>query len=160
MRVRRMTALMRVVKKRTDLEMITAGGGVLFRTHKRKKELLLIKRNGVWDLPKGKLEPNESVEECAAREVGEETGIPRPSVISHLCDTYHEYMENGKQIGKTTHWYSMVSDGDQQMKPQYDEGITELMWSVPDTALETVGYDNLKKVIVAFLETMEGEQPV
>jgi len=151
-----MTALIRAAKRRTDLEMITAGGGVLFRTHNRKRELLLIKRNGVWDLPKGKLEPSETVEECAAREVGEETGIPRPTVISHLCDTYHEYMENGKQIGKTTHWYSMVSEGDQQMQPQYDEGITELMWSDPDAAFEAVGYDNLKKVIMAFMKWEEG----
>jgi 8-oxo-dGTP pyrophosphatase MutT (NUDIX family) len=147
---------MRAAKRRADLEMITAGGGVLFRTRNNRKELLLIKRNGVWDLPKGKLESNESVEDCAAREVGEETGITRPSVISHLCDTYHGYIENGKQIGKTTHWYSMVSEGDHDMKPQYDEGITELIWSDPDAALEAVGFDNLRKVITAFMKSEEG----
>ena len=54
---------------RTSQRFIQAGGGV---TSDPEGRLLLIFRNGRWDLPKGKLEPGEQIEECAVREVSEE----------------------------------------------------------------------------------------
>ena len=45
-------------------------------------EFLLIFRNGMWDLPKGKREKGESTAENAVREVMEECGIPAPEHIS------------------------------------------------------------------------------
>ncbi|RYY61096.1 MAG: NUDIX domain-containing protein, partial [Chitinophagaceae bacterium] len=51
---------------------IPAGGG-LVRTP--DNEYLLIHRRGKWDLPKGKLDEGETIEECAIREVEEETGV-------------------------------------------------------------------------------------
>lgn len=140
---------------------MTAAGGVLYRSGDIGREILLIKRKGVWDLPKGKLETGEAIAECAAREVGEEVGIPMPAIIGFLCDTYHEYMEKKARIGKTTHWYAMVTAGktdDQKMSPQREEGITELLWVSPNAAMKMAGYDNLKKVIRVFLERMEGEK--
>jgi 8-oxo-dGTP pyrophosphatase MutT (NUDIX family) len=152
---------MTVTKKRADLTEITAAGGVLYRPPDTGREILLINRNGVWDLPKGKLESGESISECAAREVGEEVGIPVPAVICFLCSTYHEYMENESKIGKTTHWFAMVSEdqkGDLKMSPQREEGITELKWVQPDDAIKMVGYDNLKKVILAFIEQNKNDE--
>lgn len=54
---------------RASQRFIEAGGGV---TADPQGNLLLIFRNGRWDLPKGKLEPGERIEDCAVREVGEE----------------------------------------------------------------------------------------
>ena len=53
--------------------MIYASGGVVFNNNK----LLMIYRNGFWDLPKGKMEINESELDCAVREVEEEGGVDR-----------------------------------------------------------------------------------
>ena len=53
------------------LKIVHACGGVV---RNDKNDVLLIKRMGLWDLPKGKLEKGESYEECAKREVVEETG--------------------------------------------------------------------------------------
>lgn len=111
--------------------------------------ILLIKRNGVWDLPKGKLENGETIPECALREVAEETGLKGLFIASFICETYHEYELNGKLIGKTTHWYLMKGEGvtEQKLKPQQEEGITKLAWKEVEKAREMLGYDNLIKVI-------------
>src|ERR1035438_8481442 len=54
---------------------VKAGGGVVENGSKDKMEILMIYRRGKWDLPKGKLDAGEAIEECAIREVKEETGI-------------------------------------------------------------------------------------
>ncbi|MEX0639350.1 MAG: NUDIX domain-containing protein, partial [Balneolaceae bacterium] len=72
---------------------VEAGGGVVCRNHSGSIQVLLIYRNGVWDLPKGKLEEDESIAECAAREVAEETGIALPVVNDFLTVTRHGYKQ-------------------------------------------------------------------
>ena len=57
---------------RKKLKVVEAGGGMVFNP---KKEILFIRRNGKWDLPKGKMEKGESFEEAAVRETMEETGV-------------------------------------------------------------------------------------
>ena len=135
---------------------IKAAGGILSRKRGALSEILLIRRNGVWDLPKGKLEEGESIEECVVREVEEEIGARSLEIVSHLCNTYHEYHEQSIHFGKTTYWYLMRAqseDSFQQMEPQEEEGITEVEWVEARQALERVHFDNLKKVVKAFLET-------
>ena len=52
-------------------------------------------RRGKWDLPKGKLDPGETLEACALREVREETGVGQLELIKFLLVTEHEYEESG-----------------------------------------------------------------
>mgnify|MGYP003133031813 CR=1 FL=1 len=136
---------------------IKAAGGILFRKRGGVHEILLIRRNGVWDLPKGKLEEGESIEECAVREVEEEVGARSLAIVSHLCDTYHEYQEGPVHYGKTTYWYLMEPQSEGSflgIEPQEKEGITALEWVEAGQALERVHFDNLKVVVRAFLETL------
>jgi hypothetical protein len=51
---------------------IQAGGGLVYND---AGDIMMIFRRGKWDLPKGKLDKGETIDECALREVGEETGI-------------------------------------------------------------------------------------
>lgn len=127
---------------------IAAGGVVLDSS---KGTILLIKRNGVWDLPKGKLEEGESIPECAVREVEEETGLNGLTISSPLCETYHTYEERGRLIGKTTHWFLMGGNKltEQKLTPQIEEGITELSWKEIVCCRKLIGYDNLKDVLDA-----------
>lgn len=103
---------------------IAAGGLVL----NEKKELLLIFRKGYWDLPKGKLDKNEKLEDCALREVEEETGLKNVKLRAPLTITYHTYHEGTRFILKESHWFTMETSGPQQLNPQVEEGITEIKW--------------------------------
>lgn len=125
---------------------VTAAGGVIFRIVSKRTEVLLIRRNGLWDLPKGKLEPGESVAGCAVREVSEELGIAPPMVACSLEATWHAYVMEGESIGKTTHWFLMVSNA-ASFVPQSEEFIEEVRWVGLDDATSIVAFDNLKIVL-------------
>ena len=104
---------------------IQAAGGLVIN---EKKEILMIFRRGKWDLPKGKLDKGEKLEDCAVREVEEETGLQKIKLLSPLTITYHTYHEGTKFILKESHWYNMKVSGEQNLAPQTDEGIAEIKW--------------------------------
>lgn len=133
---------------------VTAGGGVVYRIDEAGGfQVLLIYRNDVWDLPKGKLEKGESIEMCAAREVAEEVGSSLPLIVSELGTTYHEYLEKGKIMDKTTYWYSMIFSKEEELVPQKNEGITKVEWEILDKAIEKAGFENLKDILRKFRDT-------
>jgi 8-oxo-dGTP pyrophosphatase MutT (NUDIX family) len=105
--------------------LIQAGGGLVVN---EKEEILFMLRRGKWDLPKGKLDPGETLESCAVREVEEETGVGQLELVKFLLITEHQYEEKGVLILKETHWYLMKSSSDQQLIPQKEEDILELKW--------------------------------
>jgi 8-oxo-dGTP pyrophosphatase MutT (NUDIX family) len=146
----------RVMQKNKPVS-IKAAGGVLYRVIEGEWYVLLIYRNGVWDLPKGKHEGSEKIRETAAREVSEETGTNLPEKLSYLCDTYHEYREGEKLIGKETVWYSMAESEERELKPQTEEGITRVEWVPLGEAQKRVGYENLKTVLNAFRKQFDIE---
>jgi mutator protein MutT len=104
---------------------VTAAGGVV---ENEKGEVLLIFRRGKWDLPKGKLDKGETIEQCAVREVEEETGLKDIKLNKLITVTYHTYDEFGKHILKDSHWYSMKVNGQQKTTPQTEEQIEEIRW--------------------------------
>lgn len=107
---------------------IQAGGGLV---ENEKGEVLFMFRKGKWDLPKGKLDPGETLEACALREVEEETGVGRLELKKFLLVTEHAYEEKGIPILKITHWYQMKTDSHQSLIPQAEEEISELRWIGP-----------------------------
>ena len=133
---------------------IEAAGGVVFRIENGVYKVLLIYRNGFWDLPKGKLEKGESIPMCASREVSEETGSMLPIILSDLGTTYHEYIQKNKNYGKTTYWYSMIFPGKTELQPQIEEGIESIDWMSIEKATEMVGFENLKIVLERFKNWM------
>lgn len=142
--------------------LVKAAGGLVFRTTKESGNpvILLIYRNGIWDLPKGKLEPGESIPFCAAREVMEETGLTlRPEIVSELGTTYHSYFRDEKMYQKETFWFVMkLREESPVFTPQLQEGITEIRWVPSTEALSMVGFDNLETVIKIFRENLENLQ--
>ena len=105
--------------------LVKAGGGLV---RNGEEKYLFMFRRGVWDLPKGKLDPGETIEHCAIREVMEETGIEGVILEGPLLITYHTYDESGKHILKETHWFRMAAPAPGELTPQLEEQITELRW--------------------------------
>jgi 8-oxo-dGTP pyrophosphatase MutT (NUDIX family) len=88
-------------------------------------------KRGKWDMPKGRVEENQSREIAALREVNEETGLPidKLTIRGKLVSTWHTTSHNGIKYLKKTHWYLMEYDGkDDETCPQIEEGIIECRW--------------------------------
>lgn len=103
---------------------IRAAGGLI----KKENKFLFIKRFGKWDLPKGKLEKNESDEEGAIRECEEECSIKQLNIINKLPSTFHLYELKGNIVLKESVWFLMNSNYNGILKPQLEESITEIEW--------------------------------
>lgn len=109
----------------SNFKNIEAAGGVVVREDK----LLFIKRNGYWDIPKGKMEENEMPEDTAVREIREECGLNGEFTIrKKLIDTFHTYEFKNKSVLKNTHWFLIDFDGNKFTNPQLEEGISEVIW--------------------------------
>jgi len=107
---------------------IEAGGGVVIRPDGR---FLVMKRDGIWDLPKGKLDPDESSEDAALREVQEETGLEELEIVQPILSTFHTYQMTRDMNLKKTKWYEMKYTGSATPVPQAEENITEIVWVEP-----------------------------
>jgi len=111
------------------IEIPAAGGLVMNKNH----SLLFIKRLGVWDLPKGKIEKHETAESAAIREVEEECGASGLKIIKQLDSTFHIYRSpyiktSNNLVLKETKWFLMNCEGQQTLIPQVEENIEEVKW--------------------------------
>lgn len=104
---------------------IVAAGGIIYNN---KNEILTIFRNSFWDLPKGKVDQGETIEQAALREVEEETGAKTKLKNATALRTYHCYMMKGKDCIKETYWYDMDLVSDSDLKPQAEENILAIKW--------------------------------
>lgn len=147
-----------------DANQIKAAGGLLVHIPEKSEtpHILLIYRNDVWDLPKGKLEDNESISECAVREVGEEIGLSKdPDILANLGTTRHTYKLKDELVEKETFWFLMrLSQHRKTFTPEKAEGITKVEWVPVDDAIQKVGYQNLKDVIQRFADNKENLKAV
>ena len=108
-----------------EFKEVIAGGGLVSN---RRGDYLLINRNGLWDLPKGHLEPGEDIETCSLREVQEETGVDELTVRGLICVTDHVYLREGIWHLKHTWWYDMLYTHPTDLTPQREEDITKAAW--------------------------------
>ena len=127
---------------------VGAGGGyVVRRSDAGEVEVLLIFRRGAWDLPKGKLDPGETVREAAHREVSEEVGIKKKTltVLEDLGTTVHGYAwaKHDMYAIKTTFWFSMSTTAE-RFTPETREGIEKVDWVPWAEARERLGFDTLR----------------
>lgn len=127
-----------------------AAGGIITNTN---NQILMMLRREMWDLPKGKIEKNESPEQAAIREVLEETGIVVSTKITHIHDSYHTYKLKDTRILKKTYWYKMQYESG-SLNPQTEEDISLLEWANPKEVLKFENiYSNIKDVIHAYLHS-------
>lgn len=125
---------------------VDAGGGVVTNEN---GDVLMIYRRGKWDLPKGKRDEGEEIDECALREVSEETGLQKLKLGDKICDTYHVYSQNKQNLLKCTAWYKMKGTNKEEPVPQAEENILEARW-VSNDELPTIvfkSYEAIREVM-------------
>jgi 8-oxo-dGTP diphosphatase len=129
---------------------IHAGGGLVWRPGPEGPELVLVRRRRYgdeWSLPKGKLDPGESWEEAALREVREETGIEaRPTAFAG--GQIYEVKGAPKVV---LYWHMLQVREVGQPDPQE---VTALRWSGPEEALELLSYPGERDLLRTALPGM------
>ena len=119
-------------------EKIKAAGGVVIQG----KRILFIKKNGRWDLPKGKLKKGANRKKTAIREICEETGLKKKNlkILQVLIPTYHHIKLKGNINVKETFWFLVQYTGTPKAKliPDRNEGITKCKWFDLDQLILTL----------------------
>ena len=126
----------------------TSCGAVVFRKTAEGPVFLLIRHvnGGHWAFPKGHMEPGESEEETALREIREETGLP-VRLDTGFCRTVRYTPKPGVEKDVVYFLASPDPGGDPaQATPQEGE-IRELRWLPGEEALPLVTYDNDRQVL-------------
>jgi len=133
--------LLKHLKKK--LKTVIAGGGLVINK-KGRSYLFIVK--GKWDLPKGKTEKNETIEESAVREVIEETQVKDLIVKKLIQPTYHIIKTRDTYKLKETFWFEMHTSYTGELKPETSESIDQAVWKDLDgtksALLDT--YENIK----------------
>lgn len=132
---------------------VQAAGGVVTRPGPGGLvELILVHRPGYedWTLPKGKLDPGESAEEGALREVEEETGYVCEIVRPVGCTQYVDRKGRPKVV---CYWELRVLSG--AFRPSVE--VDQLRWLTVAEALEILSYDRDRQLLAAFDDANEAE---
>ena len=126
-------------------EATSCGGIVIFRG---KILLLFIDYRGRyegWVLPKGTMEPGETKEETAVREVKEESGA-NGKIIEYLGACDYEFRAQDETIRKTVHWFLMSGDS-YFSKPQKEEYFTDSGFYKYHEAYYLLKYENERNML-------------
>jgi 8-oxo-dGTP pyrophosphatase MutT (NUDIX family) len=136
-----------------------SAGGVLYRRTDDGIEVLLASRRTrsgdlVWGLPKGLVEPGESPEETAVREVQEETGFDG-KLVDDLGEISYWYVWEGVRVRKTVHFFLMEAIGGDASRR--DREMEEVAWFPLAEAEEAAGFASEKQVISRARELLGGQ---
>jgi len=115
-----------------EFKEVNAGGGLVSNL---RNDFLMIRRNGLWDLPKGHQDPGEDIEVTALREVQEETGLEDIILKGLICITDHCYLRDGIWHLKHTWWYDMLYTSPCELTPQTEEDISKAAW-IPRSGIQ------------------------
>jgi len=124
-----------------------AAGGVVVHTSGGQPHYLLIRDGSKsWGFPKGHIEPGESPDDAARREVGEETGLSSLVVRGEIDTIDWFFRFRGRLVHKVCSYYLMESDS-AETSPQTAEGITECQWLPYDDARTLLTHANARRVL-------------
>ena len=126
-----------------------SAGGVVYRRENDGIDFALAARRTrkgqlAWGLPKGAIEPGESEEGTASREVLEETGL-EAVVESDLGDIRYFYVWEGVRIRKRVHFFLMRATGGDVTR--HDAEMEEVRWFPMRTAIKRAAYRGEREVM-------------
>ena len=127
-------------------EQIEAAGGVLWRQSGDQRQFAIIHRPKYddWTLPKGKLDPGETHEQAAMREVSEETGFS-VELGAGLGETFYEHDDRPKRV---RYWAMRAAGG--QFRPNAE--VDDIRWLPPEDARRLLTYERDRAVLDRFTD--------
>lgn len=137
-------------KKRKPVKRTRSAGGVVFRRAGDAVEVLLLQHGGgKWMLPKGTIEPGETPEAVALREVREETGLSSVRVVSDLGQERYSFFWRTEDTfyDKTVRYYLLEFIGEEEPTPQGEEGFVAVEWVPVDEALTRIKYKETREIV-------------
>lgn len=143
--------------KIATLDQVSAGG-VAFRWKDSEPELAIVsvKPKLRWQLPKGIVDPGESPEVTAIREVKEEAGVETDRLaLIETIEYWYRSVNDGKPVRyhKFVHFYLLqYRSGDVS---EHDHEIEEARWVSFDEALELLEFKNEQDVVEKAREMIE-----
>ena len=124
---------------------VSCGGVVFFQD----KILMLYKnlnnRYKGWVLPKGTVEPNETFEQTALREVKEESGVSA-KLVQYVDTSRYTFSVEKDVINKEVHWYLMLSDNDKSI-PQKEEFFVDSGYYEYEEVYRLLKFQNEKNIV-------------
>lgn len=124
-----------------------SAGGIVFKG----KKVLLTKhsQNHHWSFPKGLIDPGQTSQEAAVREVREEGGIAA-EILDRVGYSKYVYSLNGEKIFKVVTYFLMkYKSGDPK---DHDWEVEEAGWFEVDEALEQLTFSQDKDLLKKALE--------
>ena len=139
-----------------------SAGGVLVRRWGGRWMMAAIrpagKKEGVWALPKGLIDPGEKPEQTALREVAEETGAHGRSA-GKLGDVKYVYTWAGERIFKVVSFYLVRYSGGRlgDVPPEHRHEVAEVRWLALDEGPRLLAYGGEREMATKALERLEDE---
>lgn len=115
-------------------------------------KVLLIKNrfDGRWTIPKGYIDPGETSEVAAVREIGEETGV-QCRVVELIGHNRYRFRFRGQLIAKQVDVYLLELTGTPELDPArfdpQEQMVADVRWFTPADAVSAINYKNLQPLV-------------
>ena len=126
-----------------------SAGGLVVRRMKGTWQFIAVRprgRTGIWALPKGHLDPGETEQEAALREVREETGV-RVSADRHLADIHYSFRTPGNDLVRKRVTFFLLRWESGSLMAQEAE-IDEVRWVDLEAARDELTYPGEQDVAI------------
>jgi 8-oxo-dGTP pyrophosphatase MutT (NUDIX family) len=135
----------------------TAGGIVWRRNEKGDVEILLIQdAKDRWTIPKGHIEPGETAQQTAQREIGEEAGLTNTEMQGWLGKIHFRYRRIDKLVLMTTQIYLVKALGDTNAIKK-EEWMNGIKWFRFHDALDAIEYEDIGKLMLLAMKKIRQE---
>lgn len=125
----------------------SAGGVVVCGEGPDLRVAVMRSRYGTWVFPKGGIEPGETPEAAARREVGEETGLEAAEMGAPLGNTEHAFEQAGQPVRKRIEWFLFRVSAASKLTPDAAEGALDCGWFSVEQALKLLTHTDQRRLL-------------